>query len=247
MSSPNAQSGGTSSGELFLRWRDEHDARAREELILRFLPLARQLAGRYAVSWEPNDDLVQVASLGLVNAVDRFDPHRGTSFTSFAVPTILGELKRYFRDVGWAVHVPRRAQELALRVTQARQQLAARGSSATTQEIAAHLGLGIEDVLEALETSAAHRAISLQSPSGAEAVAGEAFASPDAQLELAEARVSLAAAAKRLSTRERSVLALRFSANLTLRQVADEVGVSRPHASRILQQALDHLRVLTEA
>src|SRR5205085_1800893 len=114
------------AGELFVRWQRKGDQRAREELVERFLPLARKLARRYMGAREPFDDLLQVASLGLVKAIDRFDPSRGTAFSSFAVPTILGELKRYFRDLGWSVHVPRGAQELALKVEEARQKLTTR-------------------------------------------------------------------------------------------------------------------------
>src|ERR1700760_2052050 len=155
----------TDSEELFVRWQQHHDQRAREELVDRFLPLARKLARRYAGAREPFDDLVQVASLGLVKAVDRFDTSRGTAFSSFAVPTILGELKRYFRDLGWSVHVPRGAQERAVKVEEAQQQLSARsGRAPTVTEMAEYLELSIEEGLEALETSRAHHASSLDAP-----------------------------------------------------------------------------------
>ena len=140
----------TDSSELFVRWQQHEDRSARDELVARFLPLARKLARRYAGAREPFDDLLQVASLGLVKAVDRFDSERGTAFSSFAVPTILGELKRYFRDLGWSVHVPRGAQEQALKVEEAQQTLTAKtGRPPSVQELAEYLEMSIEDVLDA--------------------------------------------------------------------------------------------------
>src|ERR1700684_1596796 len=137
--------------ELFARWQEHGDRRAREELVERFLPLARKLARRYAGAREPFDDLLQVASLGLVKAVDRFDINRGAAFSSFAVPTILGELKRYFRDLGWAVHVPRGAQELAVKVQEVNHRLTAReGRAPSMQALAQYMELPLEDVLDAL-------------------------------------------------------------------------------------------------
>src|SRR5512140_2841708 len=155
----------TDSADLFVRWQQHGDRGAREELVQRFLPLARKLARRYAGAREPFDDLVQVASLGLVKAVDRFDVSRGTAFSSFAVPTILGELKRYFRDLGWSVHVPRGAQEQALKVEDAQQTLTSRtGRPPTVEELAQYLELSVEDVLDALETAGAHHSTSLDAP-----------------------------------------------------------------------------------
>src|SRR5204863_10137482 len=155
----------TDSAELFDRWQNHGDRTARDELVTRFLTLARKLARRYAGAREPFEDLLQVASLGLVKAVDRFDAERGTAFASFAVPTILGELKRYFRDLGWSVHVPRGAQEMALKVEEAQHRLSSRsGRSPTVQELAEYLELSIEEVLDALETSRAHHASSLDAP-----------------------------------------------------------------------------------
>src|SRR5437764_3125519 len=152
----------TDSNELFVRWQKDGDQRAREELVDRFLPLARKLARRYAGAREPFEDLMQVASLGLVKAVDRFDAERGTAFSSFAVPTILGELKRYFRDLGWSVHVPRGAQEMALKVEEAQQRLTTRtGRPPSVNELAEFLEMSIEDVLDALETAGAHHSASL--------------------------------------------------------------------------------------
>src|SRR6201989_711247 len=155
----------TDSAELFVRWQQHGDHSARDELVGRFLPLARKLARRYAGAREPFEDLLQVASLGLVKAVDRFDADRGTAFSSFAVPTILGELKRYFRDLGWSVHVPRGAQEQALKVEEAQQNLTSRtGRPPTVDELALYLELSIEDVLDALETAGAHHSNSLDAP-----------------------------------------------------------------------------------
>src|SRR5450755_3837334 len=141
--------GRVSTATLFERWQRHNDVRARDELVERFLPLARKLARRYSGAREPFDDLLQVASLGLVKAVDRYDLSRGTAFSSFAVPTILGELKRYFRDLGWAVHVPRGAQERALKVEEAQQRVTAKtGRAPTVPELAQYMELSIEDVVE---------------------------------------------------------------------------------------------------
>ena len=153
------------SDELFLRWRRHRDRQARDELIARFLPLARKLARRYVQSSEPYEDLVQVASLGLVKAVERFDPDRGFAFSSFAVPTIVGELKRYFRDTAWALHVDRGAQERARKITDAQQKLGSRtGRMPTIDEIAQYLEISQEEVLDGLQTAEAYGAVSLDAP-----------------------------------------------------------------------------------
>jgi RNA polymerase sigma-B factor len=240
------------STEQFLRWRRSGDRRARAQLIERFLPLARKLAHRYrGGAYEPFDDLVQVASLGLVKAVDRFDPDRGTSFTSFAVPTILGELKRYFRDSGWCAHVPRGAQELALRVQEAEHALSERiGRSPTAQQIAQYLEISVEDVVDGLEAAAAHHATSIDAPhqtGGEEAqTLAEVLGEHDERLELVEASAAISAAAAQLAPHERRVLALRFNEDLTQTEIARRVGVSQMQVSRILRSALAKLRELTE-
>src|SRR6201991_1051584 len=150
---------------LFVRWQQHGDRSARDELVTRFLPLARKLARRYSGAREPFDDLLQVASLGLVKAIDRFDLSRGTAFSSFAVPTILGELKRYFRDLGWAVHVPRGAQEMAWKGEDAQQRIpATTGRPPSVHELAQFLEMSMEDVLDALETSGAHHTVSRDTP-----------------------------------------------------------------------------------
>ena len=239
------------TGELFVRWQQHGDQSARDELVRRFLPLARKLARRYTGAREPFDDLLQVASLGLVKAVDRYDMDRGTAFSSFAVPTILGELKRYFRDLGWAVHVPRGAQELAVKVEEAQQRLSARsGHAPTVFELAQFLEIEIADVLDALETARAHHASSLDAPhddgEGESGSVVDSFGNEDPELLRADDRVTVGEAARQLSDRERKVLRLRFVEDLTQTQIADRVGVSQMQISRILRRAIVRLGELTD-
>jgi RNA polymerase sigma-B factor len=223
---------------LFVRWQKSGDQRAREELVNRFLPLARNLARRYAGAREPFDDLLQVASLGLVKAIDRFDVDRGAAFSSFAVPTILGELKRYFRDLGWSVHVPRGAQEQALKVQEAHEQLTTKtGRPPTVPELAEYLELNIEDVLDGLEDHSSGESGSLV----------DVFGEEDQRYELVDETVTISVAARQLSARERRVLGLRFVDDMTQTQIAQEIGVSQMQVSRILRRALNRLRELTEA
>jgi RNA polymerase sigma-B factor len=232
--------------ELFRRWQRHQDERAREALVAQYLPLARKLARRYRGAREPLDDLEQVASLGLVKAIDRYDSSRGIGFQHFAVPTILGELKRYFRDSGWAVHMPRGIQELALQVAQAERQLAAKtGREPTYNEIAEFLEISIEDVLAAAEASAAHHAVSFDTPhddgDGETGTLGDSMGEIDEHYDLVTLTASIAPAAKRLSERDRRVLALRFVEDRTQSEIADEVGVSQMQISRILSKALRQL------
>lgn len=239
------------NAELMARCHEDADQQAREELFTRFLPLARKLAARYSNPHEPLEDLVQVASVGLLGAIDRFDPSRGVRFPAFAIPTILGELKRYFRNTGWSAHVPRGAQELALKVEEAQQQLTVRtGRGPTVYDLAEFLELSTEEVLEALETSGAHHTVSLDTPrddaDGEAGTLADAFGERDSRFEFVEASVSIAAAAQHLSARERRVLELRFVRDLTQTQIADLIGVSQMQVSRILRRALSQLRELTE-
>jgi RNA polymerase sigma-B factor len=239
------------SNELFDRWRRYHDIRARDELIARFLPLARKLARRYVSASEPYDDLVQVASLGLVKAVERFDPERGFAFTSFAVPTIVGELKRYFRDTAWALHVDRSAQERARKIAEAREEVAAHtGRPPTVNELAQYLELSEEEVLDGLQTAEAYDAISLDAPMAnddAEMSSRlEVIGSEDQRLELVDTQATIFAAAKHLPAREREILYLRFGEDLTQSQIADRVGVSQMQVSRLLRRSLQRLRDLTD-
>src|SRR5947209_18873878 len=210
----------TSSAKLFERWRRWQDRRARDELIERFLPLARKLARRYASSSEPYDDLVQVASLGLVKAVERFDPERGFAFTSFAVPTIVGELKRYFRDSAWALHVDRSAQERARRINDARQQIMTRtGRAPRVDELALYLEISQEEVLDGLQIAEAYDAISLDAPISGEdedlSSRLDILGGDDGDYKRVEQQATLFAAARHLPKREREILFLRFSEDLT--------------------------------
>jgi RNA polymerase sigma-B factor len=221
-------------------------------LIERFLPLARKLARRYAQSSEPYEDLVQVASLGLVKAVERFDPARGFAFSSFAVPTIVGELKRYFRDTAWALHVDRGAQEKARKLTEAQQRLSSRtGRMPTVDELAQYLEMTQEEVLDGLQTAEAYGAVSLDAPLSGEddeeATRLEAIGERDERLELVDDHATIFAAARHLPSREREILYLRFGEDLTQSEIADEVGVSQMQVSRLLRRSLNRLRELTDA
>ena len=232
---------------LLERYHSNGDEAAREELIRRFLPLARQLARRYERNDEPIDDLVQVASVGLVKAVDRFDPSRGTAFSSFAVPTILGELKRYFRDAGWAVHVPRGMQERALEVNRAVTELSRElGRSPNPAELAEFTGLTLEEVLEAMEAAVAYDSVSLEAPRNdddpeSEGVV-ERIGQEDAGYELAEYAATLAPELRALSDRDRLVLELRFGQDMTQSEIAERIGVSQMHVSRLIRRALAQVR-----
>jgi RNA polymerase sigma-B factor len=236
--------------QLFVRWQRGRDRRARAELVERFMPLARHLARRYA-GREPFEDLLQVASIGLLKAIDRFDSGHGAAFSSYAVPTILGELKRHFRDTGWFVHVPRAAQELALKVQQAEERLSAGcGRSPTVQELAQYMEIGVEDVIGALEAAAGHHSTPLDAPTGRQveerATLVDTLGAEDERFALIDAAVTIASAVGELSDRERLVLGLYFLEDRTQPQIASVIGVSQMQVSRILRGALERLRELTE-
>jgi len=236
--------------ELAALWRRKGDPAARAALVERFMPLARSLARRYERSSEPLDDLVQVASLGLVKAIDRFDDARGNAFVSFAVPTILGELRRYFRDCCWDVHVPRGAQERALKLEEAQYRLTGDlGRSPAAIELAQYLELDVEQVLDAMRAAHAYGVVSLDSPrisaSGEEGgTVGDALGETDERYELVEDGATIAGALKHLRARERRVLELRFGGDLTQSEIAAQIGVSQMHVSRLLRHALEQLRIL---
>ena len=242
-------SGAKRNGEerqLFEAYLEGGDLDARERLVARFLPLARQLARRYASAGEPMDDLIQVASVGLVKAIDRYELDRGTAFSSFAVPTILGEIKRYFRDTGWTLRVPRGIQERRMKVNRAIPALTGKlGRSPTTAEIAEHIEATSEEVLEALEAAVAYEPVSLDTPAGsddddetwAQSVGGE-----DPNYELVEYGMTLGPAMASLPERERLILHMRFVKDMTQSEIAKKIGISQMHVSRLIRKALETMR-----
>jgi RNA polymerase sigma-B factor len=209
--------------------------------------LARQLARRYQRGGEQLDDLVQVASLGLLKAIDRFDPARETAFSSFAVPTILGELKRHFRDKGWSVRVPRDLQELAVKVDKVAEEMSREiGRAPTPAELAERTGTTLEQVLEAREASAAYRAVSLDRPRTEDEDEGESYAdavgAEDPGYRIAEDAATVERLMRVLTDREREVLRLRFEEDLTQSEIGERVGVSQMHVSRLIRQSVARLR-----
>jgi len=238
--------------ELLIRYHVHGDLAAREELVERFLPLARDLALRYAYTDEPLDDLLQVASLGLIKAIDRFEPGRGTKFTSYAAPTILGELKRHFRDKGWSLHVPRDLQERTLAVNRATEALSKElGRSPKVGEVAEYLSCSAEQVLEAQEAAASYEAASLDAPvardDGESASLVDLLGGEDSAYGLVEDREAIARTWKELPDVERSVLELRFMHDLTQREIGERIGYSQMHVSRLLRRALTRLETAAAA
>jgi RNA polymerase sigma-B factor len=248
---PNVVLGTEHSAELFLRWQQAGDCAAREALIRRFMPLARNLARRYGRSSEPFEDLLQVASLGLLKALDRFDPERGHAFPSFAVPTILGEMRRYFRDSGWSVHVPRGVQERALKVRDAQERIAGeRGHAPTVRQLAEYLELDTEEIIDALQAIRSYETLSLDAPrAGADnddaTTYGEGLGGEDRHYELVELGATVATALEHIPARERLILRMRFVEDRTQTEIAAQVGVSQMQVSRLLRRSLEQLRALT--
>jgi RNA polymerase sigma-B factor len=237
---------------LFLQYHREGDARARDQLVERFLPLARQLARRYQRAGEPLDDLLQVASLGLIKAIDRFDPDREIAFSSYAVPTILGEIKRYFRDRTWAVRVPRDLQELTLKVDRAVGELSEDlRRQPSVAEIARAVGSEAEEVLEALQAGGAYRAISFDAPrtGGDEDVAtvGDSVGVDEDGFDRAEERATIKQLMATVTPREREVLRMRFEDDMTQAEIGAVIGVSQMQVSRVIRQALVRLRAAADA
>ncbi len=225
---------------------DTGRTRLREQLVEAHLPLVEYLARRFRNRGEPLDDLVQVATIGLIKSVDRFDLERGVEFSTYATPTIVGEIKRHFRDKGWAIRVPRRLQELKLSLTKATSELSQKnGRSPTVGELATHLGMSEEEILEGLESANAYSAVSLDAPDGGDddspAVA-DSLGMLDDALEGVEYRESLKPLLEQLPPREKRILMLRFFGNMTQSQIASELGISQMHVSRLLARTLAQLR-----
>ena len=232
--------------ELLVAYHEDRDPGAREELVKRFLPFARKLALRYIHSREPLDDLVQVASVGLLNAIERFEPGRGKKFTSFAAPTIVGELKRHFRDKGWSVHVPRDLQERALAVSRHTERLSAlNGRSPTLDELSEALACSVEQVMEAIDAAHNYHPASLDAPIATDgedrSALAETLGDEDIGFELAEQRQALATSWATLSELEREVLGLRLVGELTQREISQRIGCSQMHVSRLLRRSMIRL------
>ncbi|HEY2477205.1 MAG TPA: SigB/SigF/SigG family RNA polymerase sigma factor [Solirubrobacterales bacterium] len=238
---------GVSERELWHRVTAHRDQAARAELVELYMPLARRLASRYAGVSEPYDDLLQVASLGLLNAVDRFDADRGTPFAGFAKPTILGELKRYFRDKVWTVRVPRSVHDRMAEVEKATEKLTLEmGRPPSVEELAKQVGIDAAGVLEVLEAKHNRRPLSLDAPPAGEdseeASGAEWVGRPDGNFDLVDYRLAMESALPVLEDRERDVLRLRFAEGLPQTEIAARVGCSQMHISRMLRRSLGKLR-----
>lgn len=233
---------------LFDRWRRRGDDTAHRELVQRHMPLVRQLARRYSYTSEPLDDLVQVGSVGLLHALSRYDPHIGSTFKAYAVPTILGELRRHFRDTAWSVHLPRSLQERTRDVQTAINQLQGRlGRSPTIAEIGERIGASSEQVIEAMEARLAYRVESLDAPAepGDERDQWRLQGEVDAGFETAEHSAFLGRALKALPPRELALIRLRFQEDMSQSEIGRKLGISQMHVSRLLRRALERMEAIT--
>lgn len=233
--------------ELFRRYKEDGDMEAREQLVMSHLNLVRFLANKFKNRGEPLDDLVQVGYLGLLKAIDRFDPDRGLEFTTYATPTILGEIKRHFRDKGWSVRVPRRLQELSAKVNQATDTLTTQFQrSPTIQEIADYLDASVDEVLEAMESSSAYSSVPLEgtgSPENDDAPSViDRYGSEDNELAFTDDRLVIEEALKGFSPREREVIELRFLKGMTQIEIAEQLGISQVQVSRLLRRTLKKIQ-----
>ena len=233
--------------ELFRRFKEEGDMDAREKLVMSHLNLVRFIANKFKNRGEPIDDLIQVGYLGLLKAIDRFDPSRGLEFTTFATPTIMGEIKRHFRDKGWSVRVPRRLQELSAKVNQATDTLTSQlQRSPTIAEIADYLDATVDEVLEAMESSSAYSSVSLEAPSGADdddtPSVIDRYATEDSDLAFTDDRIIIEEALARFSPRERDVIEMRFLKGMTQIEIAEKLGISQVQVSRLLRRTLKKIQ-----
>lgn len=233
--------------ELFRRYKEDGDMEAREQLVMSHLNLVRFLANKFKNRGEPLDDLVQVGYLGLLKAIDRFDPDRGLEFTTYATPTILGEIKRHFRDKGWSVRIPRRLQELSAKVNQATDSLTTQlQRSPTIQEIADYLDASVDEVLEAMESSSAYSSVPLEGTGSSENDDApsviDRYGSEDNELAFTDDRLVIEEALKGFSPREREVIELRFLKGMTQIEIAEQLGISQVQVSRLLRRTLKKIQ-----
>ena len=233
--------------ELFRRYKEDGDLDAREKLVMSHMNLVRFLANKFKNRGEPLDDLIQVGYLGLLKAIDRFDPSRGLEFTTFATPTILGEIKRHFRDKGWSVRVPRRLQELSAKVNQATDVLTKElQRSPKVEEIAEYLDASVDDVLEAMESSSAYSSVPLESPGNFDTDDApsiiDRYATEDNVLNFTDDRLLIEEALKGFSPREREVIELRFVRGMTQVEIAKRLGISQVQVSRLLRRTLKKIQ-----
>jgi len=232
---------------LLRKYHEDGDLQAREKLIEQYMSLVRSLARRYAYRGEQLDDLVQIGAIGLIKAIDRFDIDRGVELTTYATPNIIGEIKRHFRDKGWAVRVPRGLQELNVQLTKLMDELTVKlGRSPTIPELAKTAGVEEEQVLEALESGRAYTSLSLSVGGGGgdddELDPLESLGTEEHGYEVSEDRAVLAPGFKALDPRERMILQLRFFDGLTQSQIAQQVGISQMHVSRLIRRSLEKIR-----
>lgn len=232
--------------ELFVRYKHHNDEDAREQLIVNHLNLVRFLAAKFKNRGEPLDDLIQVGTVGLIKAIDRFDLSRGLEFTTFATPTVMGEIKRHFRDKGWSVRVPRRLQELSAKVSQATEALTkSLQRSPSVEEIAEYLDTSVDEVLEAMESSSAYSAIPLETTSSDDDEAPsviDKYASEDTALAMADDRMVIEQTIRDFSPREQEVIRMRFVDGLTQAEIADKLGISQVQVSRLLRRTLKKIQ-----
>ncbi|HEX4746432.1 MAG TPA: SigB/SigF/SigG family RNA polymerase sigma factor [Gaiellaceae bacterium] len=230
---------------LLVAYHRDGDERAREQALVELMPLVRALAARYAGRGEPLEDLVQVGSIGLIKAVDRFDVDRGVDIASYAVPTIVGEIRRHFRDKAWAMHVPRRLKELSVRLSRVLDQLTTElGRSPTIAELAKAAGVEEEDVIDALDSTNAYSTRSLQAPfdDGNDEYLAERLGVEDAGFVEIEDGALVTEGLAALDEREREIVRMRFFEEMTQSQIAAEIGISQMHVSRLLRRALATMR-----